>query len=1084
MEQVSDLLESITESLPRIEVYERLQSENILQVALLNIFTDVVDFSVRALQFFHRGTLGMSQSQPGYHGLRVLSVRLAQSVVRSFDRDMVAIIARLERHAKAADQTAMATELLRAAEFRKETCRRQNEELKLRCENWLKPSDVEHVHLSQVRARLNGTCDWITSNNTFERWVKPEYSTSHDRTLIISGTHGCGKSVLASSIVTRLEKSKQHTLFFAFSSSDGSRQTSENLIRTLLWQLLQEIADQASLDTVYRLSLDGQPTIPGLWKAFERIASSLSKPVYCTIDGIDECIDDDHSMFIAIQKTLEECPMLRILLLARPYVFQAYLGTFSFAAIDITSVMLSQDIEAFINDEIAKSEILSVPECRKNVYETLKDRSDGMFLWVRLMVDDLKKSSSKSELSERLQNLPCGLEKAYQLLFIRLSQKLDKYEIGLVKNILAFTSTSCRPLRFEEFRYAQAMYCRSLEAVAQPLEEYILLWPPQRVLDITEGLVSVTDGVLRLIHSSVRDFLVRPEVQWVSEPDRALLGFRIDIEQTHRLLAWLCLDYIRFEKDERRVLKCSTPQSTQALREDYPFLGYSTSYAFFHLNRSGPPCAITLAKVQTVMESTQSILWIEHFAHLLFEDITLFSQVDEVVAWCDRTADTGLDERFFAIFKETLNDRNDQMRKSGKIVDSLSENLEVYLNRVTDGQSGNLCQKLSSEATDSVLEPYAAGPNLHPNVLTSSTSSNDPSATVSRVIDLLKGQTSLSIGGQIELWLRLSTSLQKTSVMIDPLKVLFRLILRKASGIHVFALMAVGDFYERLEKYQEALEVFSAASRKMDQFDGPIKNRILLQMTRLNYLMCRYAEVETLGNTMCMKQEFVTELNLAENLFLHDMRYLAYMSLGDYGRAAHVKNSLRATLRLCHEKYGSDNEIPSHLYKGIGSAYDTLGEYPVALKYFQLNLEASRKSKKSTLSDILHIQYRIGSIYKHLGRYSEAKTLLEMVYAKQHSLHGPNHLHVRWTKNSLDSLRFGDSEMGEEEAEFGLDEEEGVSELDEGDDEHELDRKTRNKSTGEEEGDAWEEEDDGENLDEGNGVQLDMNIDAGSRVAI
>lgn len=60
-EQISNLLESIIESLPRLEVYEKLQSDNILQVALLSIFTDVVDFSVQAFHFFRRGTLGMSQ---------------------------------------------------------------------------------------------------------------------------------------------------------------------------------------------------------------------------------------------------------------------------------------------------------------------------------------------------------------------------------------------------------------------------------------------------------------------------------------------------------------------------------------------------------------------------------------------------------------------------------------------------------------------------------------------------------------------------------------------------------------------------------------------------------------------------------------------------------------------------------------------------------------------------------------------------------------------------------------------------------------------------------------------------------------
>lgn len=143
-------------------------------------------------------------------------MRLAQSVVRSFDRDIGAVIARLERHARVADQTAVATELLGAAEFRKEARRRQHEELKLQCERWLKPSDVKHVHSNQVRARLDGTCDWITSNNNFARWIEPECSTSQDRFLVISGIHGCGKSVLASSIVARLEKKQTAHLVFRF----------------------------------------------------------------------------------------------------------------------------------------------------------------------------------------------------------------------------------------------------------------------------------------------------------------------------------------------------------------------------------------------------------------------------------------------------------------------------------------------------------------------------------------------------------------------------------------------------------------------------------------------------------------------------------------------------------------------------------------------------------------------------------------------------------------------------------------------------------------------------------------------------
>ena len=1011
----------------------------------------------------------------------MLLVRLTQSVVRSFDRDIEAVIARLERHARVADQTAVAMELVRAAEFRQEACQRQHEELKLQCERWLKPANVKHVHLYQVRAKLDGTCDWIASNDIFERWVKPEPSTSRDRFLVISGTHGCGKSVLASSIVARLEKAKQHTLFFSFSSSDGSRQTAENLIRTLLWQLLQETADKESVDTVHRLSLDGQPTISELWEAFGRIASTLAKPVYCVVDGIDECIDYNHTVSMTIMQILEKFSDLRILLLGRPHVFQAHSGNSPFVAIEITSAMLSQDIEALINDEVAKSDILSLPEFRKNVYETLKDKSDGMFLWVRLMVDDLNKSSSKSEFSERLQNLPCGLEKAYQLLFLHLSQRLDKYELRLAQKTLAFTTTSCRPLHFDELRYAFAIYCRSLEAMAQPLEQYLLVQPPQRILDVTGGLISMTDGVLRLIHSSVKEFLIRPEDQWVCEPDMAVVDFRVDIMLTHRSFAWLCLDYMNLEKDERRILKPDMSQSTQTLSDSYPLLGYATMYTFFHLKRSGSPCSITLAKIESVLKSTQSLLWIQHFAHLLFEDITLQTQVDEFMDWSDQMTVAGLDEKFFAFFEDTLKKRNDEMRKVGKKIDPLMENLETYIKQITEERFGIFSEKQSSEATASVLESCTASPYLETDSQNPTPTLNDPFATVSRVMDLVKGHTSLSVAHQIELWLRLSTSLHKISVMIDPLKVLFRIVLRKASGIHVFALVAIGDFYLRLGKFQEAVEIYSVASRKMNHLDVPLKFRIHFNMGYCNELlgldtealrsyesafsgqeihlgrrhsdtletlhwmivindwMCRCTEVLRLSDKICLEQEFVPEMSLGKNLDLHIRRRSAYLHMGNHDRAAHAEQSTRATLKLCHEAYSKDNDISPHFSTELGDAYYCLDEYDTALKFFHLGFDAYKRSKCSDLRSILYVQFNIAATFEGLGRIHEAKDLLETVLAQQQVLLGPNHREVRWTKEALDALESDDDELTEEEDGYELDEEEDRYGSDEGESEGEPD---------------------------------------------
>ena len=135
----------------------------------------------------------------------------------------------------------------------------------------------------------------------------------------------------------------------------------------------------------------------------------------------------------------------------------------------------------------------------------------------------------------------------------------------------------------------------------------------------------MTDGILCILHCSIEQFLIRPEDQWVCESNKAVLGFRIDITQTHRPFTWFRLDYIRSETDASSCLKLDPSHSAQALWDSYPLLGYATSHTFYHLNRSGSPCFITLAKMENTIESTQGLVWVENFACYLFEDITLDS---------------------------------------------------------------------------------------------------------------------------------------------------------------------------------------------------------------------------------------------------------------------------------------------------------------------------------------------------------------------------------------------------------------------------------------------------------------------------
>lgn len=54
--------------------------------------------------------------------------------------------------------------------------------------------------------------------------------------------------------------------------------------------------------------------------------------------------------------------------------------------------------------------------------------------------------------------------------------------------------------------------------------------------------------------------------------------------------------------------------------------------------------------------------------------------------------------------------------------------------------------------------------------------------------------------------------------------------------------MTVGDFYERLEKFQEALEVYLAVSKKVDHLDVPIKFEIFATLGHLFSQLNRYEE--------------------------------------------------------------------------------------------------------------------------------------------------------------------------------------------------------------------------------------------------
>ena len=59
-EHILSMIQIISNALPRLDLYEQLKTDASLQAALLNVYSDVLDFSLRVLRFVKRNTLGNS----------------------------------------------------------------------------------------------------------------------------------------------------------------------------------------------------------------------------------------------------------------------------------------------------------------------------------------------------------------------------------------------------------------------------------------------------------------------------------------------------------------------------------------------------------------------------------------------------------------------------------------------------------------------------------------------------------------------------------------------------------------------------------------------------------------------------------------------------------------------------------------------------------------------------------------------------------------------------------------------------------------------------------------------------------------
>lgn len=344
--------------------------------------------------------------------------------------------------------------------------------------------------------------------------------------------------MLSAAIVESLLSSAGATvLYFFFRNGDPKTSSSSEMIASIINQLLISRVDRRTtvqIVAVFKALYDRESSNPcrsfdKLWNTFQAMLKQFPKDVLILLDALDEC--DDRTEFL---HTLAASNVVGARFVVTSRQEQDIIDIFTNASrskFRSLEMNVDSDICSFITGSIKNDPGLS--KFQDQIIATIQQNMDGMFRYAALMLEDLRRPTSKSQkVSALLESMPSGLYGMYELILLRLNPG----DMDFRRKVLLSITMAYRPMTVEEMAYAWA--AEDADSDFDP-EEYLLITADD-IRRACGSLVEITNGnELRFTHLSVRDFLLQsPEkLKNGNEHVRCCL---VDKDEAHISMAIAC----------------------------------------------------------------------------------------------------------------------------------------------------------------------------------------------------------------------------------------------------------------------------------------------------------------------------------------------------------------------------------------------------------------------------------------------------------------------------------------------------------------------------------------------------------------
>jgi ankyrin repeat protein len=467
---------------------------------------------------------------------------------------------------------------------------------------WLQPTDYEaqsseyHRHLS---SQAPGTGLWICETSKYQQW---EESISHG-SLWIKGVPGAGKSVTAASMIQHLQKNEgTPVLYFFFRYIISANRRPRGLIRDFLAQLLPySIRLQATLQPLISSPLDDFSD-ERLWEYLLTGLSSIEK-AYCVLDALDEMELLPKDGFLDRLNNLATFrpEAVKLLMTSRPKQYlQSCLRDASIVHISLEDDLVGKDIALFLSYRLK----ILLPqddkrEFRKSLVSAISERSDGLFLYARLLLDQIAPSlgSMQLDVEKLVRTLPVGLEEMYNSMLFQQATSLG-IDTEIQVSLLQLATHSSRALRLNEM--ASVLASTFPVSMIPDAPKIIARSACAPLLEILE------DETVSVIHHSFTEFLLNGERANIDLHDNTPQFPVLKPDNIHKSLSVVCMNYLRagglkvhnddihsgaVEKSTKQHHPFDdTPKETdgynyQEAKLRYPFLEYAVGNWAFHASK-------------------------------------------------------------------------------------------------------------------------------------------------------------------------------------------------------------------------------------------------------------------------------------------------------------------------------------------------------------------------------------------------------------------------------------------------------------------------------------------------------------------